>query len=90
MGPGTLEEILKDFIFPTDRHLLVGLDTRDDAAVYKINDETAIIQTLDFFTPMVDDPFVFGQIAATNAINDIYAMGETAPGYEYSMLPRLR
>ncbi len=75
MGPGTLEEILKDFIFPTDRHLLVGLDTRDDAAVYKINDETAIIQTLDFFTPMVDDPFVFGQIAATNAINDIYAMG---------------
>ncbi len=75
MGPGTLEELLKDFIFPTDQRLLVGLDTRDDAAVYKINDETAIIQTLDFFTPMVDDPYVFGQIAAANAINDIYAMG---------------
>jgi selenide,water dikinase len=75
MGPGTLEEILKDFVFPTDPNLLVGLDTRDDAGVYKINDEIAVIQTLDFFTPMVDDPFVFGQIAATNAINDIYAMG---------------
>lgn len=54
---------------------MVGLDTRDDAAIYKINDDTAIIQTLDFFTPMVDDPYVFGQIAAANAINDIYAMG---------------
>lgn len=77
MGPGTLEELLKDFIFPADKRLLVGLDTRDDAAVYKINEETAIIQTLDFFTPMVDDPYVFGQIAATNAINDVYCMGGT-------------
>lgn len=56
-------------------NLLVGLDTRDDAGVYKLNDETALIQTMDFFTPMVDDPFTFGQIAATNALNDIYAMG---------------
>lgn len=58
-----------------DENLIVGLETSDDAAVYKINDETAIIQTLDFFTPVVDDPYTFGQIAATNSLSDIYAMG---------------
>lgn len=58
-----------------DPSLLVGLHTRDDAGVYKLSEEQALIQTLDFFTPMVDDPYVFGQIAATNAINDVYAMG---------------
>lgn len=56
-------------------NLLVGTDTYDDAGVYKINDEQAIIQTLDFFTPMVDDPYLFGQIAAANALSDVYAMG---------------
>jgi len=75
MGPGALEEILKDFQFPTHPDLLVGTENRDDAGVYRLNQDTAIIQTLDFFTPMVDDPFVFGQIAAVNAINDVYAMG---------------
>src|SRR5699024_9740608 len=50
-------------------------DTSDDAAVYKVNDELALIQTLDFFTPVVDDPFVFGQIAAANSLSDVYAMG---------------
>ncbi len=60
--------------FSSDR-LLVGLDTADDAAVYKLNDEQAIIQTLDFFTPIVDDPYMFGQIAAANALSDVYAMG---------------
>jgi selenide,water dikinase len=55
--------------------LLVGLDTSDDAAVYKLNDDTALIQTLDFFTPVVDDPYVFGQIAAANSLSDVYAMG---------------
>jgi len=60
---------------PTHPDLLVGINTRDDAGIFKLNEEQALIQTLDFFTPMVDDPFVFGQIAATNAINDIYAMG---------------
>lgn len=54
---------------------MVGLDTSDDAAVYKINEDTALIQTLDFFTPVVDDPFTFGEIAATNSLSDIYAMG---------------
>ncbi len=58
-----------------DPNLLVGLDTSDDGAVYKINDETAIIETLDFFTPIVDDPYTFGQIAAANSLSDIYAMG---------------
>ena len=70
-----MEEILKDFQFPTHPDLLVGTENRDDAGVYRLNQDTAIIQTLDFFTPMVDDPFVFGQIAAVNAINDVYAMG---------------
>lgn len=58
-----------------DKNLIVGIDTSDDAAVYKINDDTAIIQTLDFFTPVVDDPYTFGQIAAANSLSDIYAMG---------------
>ena len=58
-----------------DENLLVGIETSDDAAVYKINEDTALIQTIDFFTPVVDDPYVFGQIAATNSISDVYAMG---------------
>lgn len=60
--------------FESDR-LLVGLDTSDDAAVYKLDDEKAIIQTLDFFTPIVDDPYMFGRIAAANSLSDVYAMG---------------
>lgn len=58
-----------------NKNLIVGIETSDDAAVYKLNEDTAIIQTLDFFTPIVDDPYVFGQIAAANALSDIYAMG---------------
>lgn len=58
-----------------DENIIVGIDTSDDAAVYKIDEEKAIIQTLDFFTPVVDDPYTFGQIAATNSLSDIYAMG---------------
>jgi len=61
--------------WPQDGNLLVGLEGRDDAGVYKLNDDIALIQTLDFLTPMVDDPYLFGQIAAVNALNDIYAMG---------------
>ncbi|ABE53525.1 selenophosphate synthase [Shewanella denitrificans OS217] len=61
----------------TDKNLLVGNQTHDDAAVYKLNDDTGIISTTDFFMPIVDDPFTFGRIAATNAISDIYAMGGT-------------
>lgn len=58
-----------------DENLIVGIDTSDDAAVYRISDDNAIIQTVDFFTPVVDDPYVFGQIAATNSLSDVYAMG---------------
>ena len=58
-----------------DKNLIVGLDTSDDAAVYKIDENLALIQTLDFFTPVVDDPYVFGQIAAANSLSDVYAMG---------------
>jgi len=61
--------------FPTDSNLIVGLDRADDAGVYKITDDIAMIQTVDFFTPIVDDPYWFGQIAAANALSDVYAMG---------------
>lgn len=70
-----MDKILENLQFPKHPKLIVGIDTRDDAGIYKINDSQALIQTLDFLTPMVDDPFVFGQIAATNALNDVYAMG---------------
>jgi len=60
---------------PNDPFLLVGIETADDAGVYQINDTTALIQTLDFFTPIVDDPYLFGQIAAANSLSDVYAMG---------------
>lgn len=58
-----------------DKNLIVGIETSDDAAVYKLDDEKAIIQTLDFFTPVVDDPYTYGQIAAANSLSDVYAMG---------------
>jgi len=66
---------LRGLDFPTDPNLIVGLDRADDAGVYRITDNLAIIQTVDFFTPIVDDPYWFGQIAAANALSDIYAMG---------------
>ena len=62
---------------PCRRELLVGIETSDDAAVYRLNDEQALIATTDFFMPIVDDPYDFGRIAATNAISDVYAMGGT-------------
>ena len=58
-----------------DENLLIGFESSDDAAVYRISEDTAIVQTLDFFPPMVEDPYIFGQIAAANALSDIYAMG---------------
>jgi len=64
-------------VFPTDENVIVGLDRADDAGVYKISDDLALIQTVDFFTPIVDDPYGFGQIAAANALSDVYAMGGT-------------
>jgi selenide,water dikinase len=76
IAPGLLSQILRTSaggIVPPE--LLVGIETADDAAVYKLNDEQALIATTDFFMPIVDDPFDFGRIAATNAISDVYAMG---------------
>lgn len=67
--------MLRDIPRLPDPNLLIGFDTSDDACVYKITDDVAIVQTVDFFPPMVDDPFLFGQIAAANALSDIYAMG---------------
>jgi selenide,water dikinase len=78
IAPGVLSEILKKSTgFPVPKELMVGIETADDAAVYKLNDEQALIATTDFFMPIVDDPFDFGRIAATNAISDVYAMGGT-------------
>ena len=78
IAPGVLSDILKGTnALPVPPELLVGIETADDAAVYKLNDEQALIATTDFFMPIVDDPFDFGRIAATNAISDVYAMGGT-------------
>src|SRR5512145_3351532 len=76
IAPGVLSEILKGTAaMPIPDALLVGIETADDAAVYQLNDEQALIATTDFFMPIVDDPYDFGRIAATNAISDVYAMG---------------
>ena len=75
LRPQLLEEILKKIPVPEDNKILVGTDTSDDAAVYKLDDKFSIVQTVDFFTPVVDDPFQFGAIAAANSLSDIYAMG---------------
>ncbi|MDP2818423.1 MAG: selenide, water dikinase SelD [Polaromonas sp.] len=78
IAPGVLAEILKNSSnLPIPPQLLVGIETSDDAAVYLLNDEQALIATTDFFMPIVDDPYDFGRIAATNAISDVYAMGGT-------------
>lgn len=75
IGPGTLAGILESLPKFEDENLLVGIETSDDGAIYRVSDEVALIQTLDFFPPMVDDPYLFGQVAAANALSDIYAMG---------------
>ena len=76
LGAGILSRVLERLPkFDKDPALLIGYDSKDDAAVYKLTDEVAVVQTLDFFPPMVDDPYTFGQIAATNALGDIWAMG---------------
>jgi selenide,water dikinase len=77
VGPEDLDQILRELPIPKDPKVLVGLDTSDDAGVYQLNDEVALVQTVDFFTPIVDDPFTFGQVAVANALSDVYAMGGT-------------
>src|ERR1700733_8545173 len=75
LPPGLLAAVLSKLPRQTDANLLVGFDTSDDAGIYKIAPNLALVQTVDFFTPLVDDPYTFGQIAATNALSDVYAMG---------------
>ena len=76
LGPGVLERVLSRLPRgEQDPNLLIGFDSSDDGAVYRVSDDLAVVQTLDFFPPMVEDPYIFGQIAAANALSDIYAMG---------------
>jgi selenide,water dikinase len=75
LGPGVLTEILQGLPNVYDPNLMIGFDTSDDACVYRVTDDIAAIHTVDFFTPIVDDPYQFGQIAAANALSDVYAMG---------------
>ncbi len=75
MGPAQLSEVLRQLPKSTDPNLLVGFETRDDAGVFRLSDIQALVQPIDFFTPIVDDPYAYGQIAAANALSDIYAMG---------------
>ncbi|MCF0110973.1 MAG: selenide, water dikinase SelD [Erysipelotrichaceae bacterium] len=75
LGANVLDKVLSKLEKNPDENLLVGFDSHDDGAVYKINDTQAIVTTLDFFPPMIEDPYLFGQIAAANALSDIYAMG---------------
>jgi len=75
MGPAALAQVLRSLTLPTNPNLLIGLDIKDDAAVYRITDDLALVQTVDFFPPIVDDPYTFGAIAAANALSDVYAMG---------------
>jgi selenide,water dikinase len=75
LNPATLDAILRKLPRQTDPNVLVGFDTNDDAGIYLLSEGVALVQTVDFFTPIVDDPFLFGQIAAANALSDVYAMG---------------
>lgn len=75
MSPEGLQEALKHLEIPADPNVLVGSNTADDAGVYRLTDDLAVVQTVDFFTPMVDDPYSFGLVAAANALSDVYAMG---------------
>ena len=75
VGAGVLAQLLEGIRVHSDPNLLVGFDKSDDASVYRVSDELALVQTVDFFPPIADDPYTFGQIAATNALSDVYAMG---------------
>jgi len=75
LPPGSLRTVLSKLPVQDDPNMLVGFETSDDAGIYQIAPNLALVQTVDFFTPLVDDPFTFGQIAATNALSDVYAMG---------------
>src|SRR4051812_29622754 len=75
MGPATLAQVLRPLSLQTHPDLIVGLQTSDDAAVFRLSSDQAVVQTIDFFTPIVDDPYTYGAIAAANSMSDVYAMG---------------
>src|SRR3954447_19854311 len=75
IGAGDLRPIVAALPRPTDPRVLVGSDTADDAGVFRLSADLALVQTVDFFTPVADDPFIYGQVAAINSLNDVYAMG---------------
>src|SRR2546428_3194842 len=75
LNPATLDAVLRKLPRQTDPNVLVGFDTNDDAGVYLVAEDLALVQTVDFFTPIVDDPNLYGQIAAANSLSDVYAMG---------------
>jgi selenide,water dikinase len=85
IGPGELSELLAALRIKEDPALLVGFESRDDAAVYRISETLALVSTVDFFSPMVEDPYLFGKIAAANALSDIYAMG-AVPRYALNLI----
>ena len=75
LSPAILDSVLKRLPHQVDPNVLVGFETSDDAAIYRLTDDLALVQTVDFFTPIVDDPSLFGQVAAANSLSDVYAMG---------------
>jgi len=77
LAPGDLAQVLSKLPAQSTENVIVGFDTADDAGVFRLSDDTALVQTVDFFTPVADDPFVYGQVAAVNSLNDVYAMGGT-------------
>ena len=77
MAPEVLTRVLSQLEVPPNPNVLVGFDQADDAGVYLVSEEEALVQTVDFFTPVVDDPYDYGSIAASNALSDLYAMGAT-------------
>lgn len=77
LAPSDLAQVLSKLPPQSSENVIVGFETADDAGVFRLSDETALVQTLDFFTPVADDPFVYGQVAAVNSLNDVYAMGGT-------------
>ena len=87
VGAGVLAQLLEGIRIREDPNLLVGFDKSDDASVYKVSDDLALVQTVDFFPPIADDPYLFGQIAAANALSDIYAMGGGAEAGPEPALP---
>ena len=77
LAPSDLAQVLSKLPVQNSENVIVGFDTSDDAGVFRLTDETALVQTVDFFTPVADDPEIYGQVAAINSLNDVYAMGGT-------------